>query len=139
MSFNVLGDLNWLAVIVAAIAFFVLGGIWYAQPVFGRTWQRAGGVEVPEGQRPGPAFYIIPFIVNLLVTIATAMVAAATGTDTLGEGIVLGVVLGLGYAVALSLFGVFENKPAVGTWLTINAAYQFVGVMLISIIVALWH
>lgn len=35
MSFDVLGDLNWLAVVVAAIAYFALGALWYAPPVFG--------------------------------------------------------------------------------------------------------
>lgn len=38
MSFDVLGDVNWLAVIVAAAAYFALGGLWYGQPVFGRGY-----------------------------------------------------------------------------------------------------
>ena len=37
MSFDALGDLNWLAVIVAAIAYFALGAIWFAPPVFGKA------------------------------------------------------------------------------------------------------
>lgn len=49
MSLDVVGDLNWLAVIVAGIAFFALEAVWYAPPVFGRAWQRASGVEIPEG------------------------------------------------------------------------------------------
>jgi hypothetical protein len=45
MSFDLLDDLDWLAVIVAAIAYFVIGAIWYAQPVFGRAWSAAAGIE----------------------------------------------------------------------------------------------
>lgn len=30
MSFDVLGDLNWIAVIIAAVAYFAIGAIWYA-------------------------------------------------------------------------------------------------------------
>ncbi len=56
ISLDVLGDLNWLAVIVAAIAYFVLGAIWYAPPVLGNAWMRAGGVEMPEGERPGSGY-----------------------------------------------------------------------------------
>ena len=40
MSLTVLGDLNWLAVIVATIAYFALGAVWYAEFAFGRAWQR---------------------------------------------------------------------------------------------------
>jgi iron(III) transport system permease protein len=73
MSLDALGDLNWLAVIVAAVAFFGLGAIWYAPPVFGRAWARSAGVELPEGEQPGAAFYIGPFATCLVSTIATAL------------------------------------------------------------------
>lgn len=43
MSFDLLGDLNWLAVLVAALAYFAVGALWYAPPVFGKTWAAAGG------------------------------------------------------------------------------------------------
>jgi hypothetical protein len=45
---DVLSDLNWLAVIVAAIAYFAIGALWYAPPVFGRIWMTAGGMAMPE-------------------------------------------------------------------------------------------
>jgi hypothetical protein len=58
MTFDVLGDLNWLAVIVATLAFFALGAAWYAPKVFGDVWMRAGGIQAPE--QPQAAFYIVP-------------------------------------------------------------------------------
>jgi hypothetical protein len=43
--------INWLAVLVAAIATFVLGGLWYG-PLFGRIWRAAEGqTEPPAKQR----------------------------------------------------------------------------------------
>jgi hypothetical protein len=42
MSFDLLGDLDWLAMIAAAIAYFVVGAAWYAPSVFGRAWMAAG-------------------------------------------------------------------------------------------------
>ena len=56
MSFDLLGDVKWLSVILAALAYFVIGAIWYAPPVLGKAWMAAGGIEMPaDGQRPGPA------------------------------------------------------------------------------------
>ena len=40
-------DINWLAVIVAAVATFVLGGVWYG-PLFGKIWRAADGRPDPE-------------------------------------------------------------------------------------------
>ena len=33
-------DLNYLAMLVAALVFFIIGGVWYAA-VFGKPWQTA--------------------------------------------------------------------------------------------------
>jgi Protein of unknown function (DUF1761) len=94
MSFDVLGDLNWLAVIGATVAYFALGGIWYAPAVFGNLWMRSAGIEAPEGTQA--SFYVIPALTCLLASIAVGMLGAATSTDTVSEGIVLGLVTGVG-------------------------------------------
>jgi Protein of unknown function (DUF1761) len=140
MSLDILGELNWLAVIVAAVAFFALGAVWYAPAVFGRAWQHASGVEVPEGTRPGIAFYVGPLATCFLSTVATAMLALATGTDTVGEAIVLALVVGIGYAAAVAFVGgIFDpHKPQPLLWFAIFSGYQVVGLLIVATIVALW-
>ena len=59
MSFDTQNDLNWLAVIVAALAYFVIGALWYAPPVFGKAWMAAGGMTVEPGDGPGPAISLV--------------------------------------------------------------------------------
>ena len=138
MDLDILGDLNWLAVLVATIAYFALGGIWYAEGVFGKAWQRAGGIAVPEGT-PGAKFYVIPFITCFIATVATAMIAVATGSTEISEGIILGLVVGIGYAATLTLLGsVFENRPEPMTWFWISALYHIVGLVIVGIIVTQW-
>jgi hypothetical protein len=43
MSFDVLGQLNWPAVIVGTIIYFAIGAVWFTPMAFGRPWQRAIG------------------------------------------------------------------------------------------------
>jgi hypothetical protein len=139
MSFDTLGDLNWLAVLVAAVAYFALGGIWYARPVFGRAWQEAGGIELPEGQAPGPEYYIGPLITCFISTIATAMLAFSTASATVAEGLVLGIVVGAGFALPLSILGgLFEQRPQPWVYTAISAGYHIVGLMIVGIIVSVW-
>jgi hypothetical protein len=139
MSFDVLGDLNWLAVIVAAVAYWILGAIWYAQPVFGNAWIRAGGIEITEGQRPGAAVYIIPLIGNFLAVVATAMLAVATGTTEAADAIVLGLVVWGGYAVSLTLnSATFDTRPQPVTYFLISVGYHLVGLVGAALIVTLW-
>ena len=138
MSFEVLGDLNWLAVIVATIAYFAIGGIWFANAFLGRGWQRAGGFEIDQG--PGPAYFIGPFITCLITTIAVAMLARATGTDTVGEGIVLGLVTGVGIAASvLAVSGLFDpQKRNPGAFVAISAGYHVVSLLIVAVILAVW-
>jgi uncharacterized membrane protein len=139
MSFDLLGDVKWLSVILAALAYFVIGAIWYAPPVLGKAWMAAGGMQMPaEGQRPGPAIYVVPLIGSVLSAIALGMFAVATGTDTIGEGIVLGLVVGVGFAISISLVtATFEsNKPNAMAWGAINAGYHLIGNVVAAIIIA---
>jgi Protein of unknown function (DUF1761) len=141
VSFDVLGDLNWLAVLVGTIVYFGLGAVWYAPPVFGNVWMRAGGIQMPEDERPGAAFYVGPFITCLIATIAAAMVVVASGSDSLGEGIVVGLVTGLGIATsALFITGYFDTqKPEPLVWVAVVSGYHLLGLILAASIVALWE
>jgi hypothetical protein len=139
MSFDALGELNWLAVIVATLAYWIIGAIWYAPPVFGRSWARAGGIEIPEGRRPDPKTIVGPLATAFIATIATAMLAFATASNTVGEGLALGLVVGIGYAVTLTALGaLFDQKPDPMGWAIINSGYHIVALLVVGILVSVW-
>ena len=142
MSFDLLSDLNWLAVLVAALAYFAIGALWYAPPVFGRVWAAAGDIAIPEpGTRPNPAIYVTPLVGSVLSAIALAMIAKASDTDTFEEGIVLGLVVAIGFAISIALVTAqFETgKPKPMVWGAVNAGYHVVGNLLAATIVASWQ
>jgi dipeptide/tripeptide permease len=142
VSFDPLGDLNWLAVLVAAIAYFAIGAAWYAPPVLGRIWMEAGGMAMPDrDSRPGAAIYVTPLIGSVLSAIALGLLAAATGTDSMMEGIALGLVVAIGFAVPISLVTAqFESqKPKPMVWGAVNAGYHVVGNLVAAIIIASWR
>jgi Protein of unknown function (DUF1761) len=142
MSFDVLSDLNWLAVLVAAVAYFVLGALWYAPPVFGKVWAAAGGFDLPErGSGPSAAIYLTPLVGSVLSAIALGMIAKASGTDSFEEGIVLGLVVAIGFALSISFVTAqFETqKPKPMVWGAVNGGYHVVGNLVAAIIIASWQ
>jgi hypothetical protein len=142
MSFDPLGDLNWLAVVVGTLAYFVVGAIWYSPFFLGKPWMKAAGMEPPaDGDAtPGAAIFLGPLVFSFIATIATAMLAQATGSNTFGEGLALGIVVGIGYAGSiLGVTAVFEsNKPNAKVWGAISFGYHFVGLLASAIIVSVW-
>ena len=142
MSFEALGELNWLAVIVGAVVYFVLGALWYSPPFLGRRWQRSIGWD-PEATPPEMKLtsYLVPFLAYVIMAVAIGLIAAATGTDTLTEGIVLGLVTGVGLNLMHTLVdATFDpGKPEPWTWFAINGSYHTIGLIIVSVIVAIWR
>jgi Protein of unknown function (DUF1761) len=138
-----LGAINWLAVIVATLIYFALGAVWFApQTPIGKAWVAASGYQSPTtGLASSNLFYLSPLITAFVASVATALLAAATGSDTLSDGIVLGLVIGIGYAATIVLnLAAFEfSKPRQWTWGVIDASYHVVGLLLAAIVLALWR
>ncbi len=141
MTAEVFPRLNWLAVLVAGIAYFALGGLWFSKPAFGDIWSRSIGWDAEGGESPGASYYIGPFITCLIATIVAAALAVATGSDTVLEGVVLGLLLGVGIAgSALFVTGVFDpKKPEPMKWFAVTGGYHVVGLTIASVIVSLWR
>ena len=142
MSFDALGQLNWLAVLVGSAIYFALGALWYSPMLFARQWQRSIGwdaTRTPPEQ--SPMTYVIPAAAYLVMAIAIGLLAAASGTDSIGEGVVLGLVTGIGLSLAHTFVDAsFDpNKPEPWTWFAINGTYHALGLLIVSIIVAAWQ
>jgi hypothetical protein len=142
VSLELLGELNWLAVIAGGILYFALGAAWYSPALFGRQWQRAIGWD-PERTPPemNPAFYAVPAAAYTVTAVAIGLLARATGSDDVATGVVLGLVVGVGIAAMHTLGdAVFDpNKPAPWTWFAITAGYHVLGQLLVAIIVSAWR
>ena len=134
------GGINWVAVIIGTVAYFLLGAIWFApQTPLGRAWIDASGYKSPTtGMASGNLFYIVPAVTSFVAVVATALLAKATGTDTISEGVILGLVVGIGYAgTVLVTTAAFEfSKPRQWTWALIDASYHVVGLVVAAILIA---
>jgi hypothetical protein len=88
-----------------------------------------------------PASYVGPGIFYLISAIATGLLAKSTGTDTFTEGIVLGLVVGVGYALVVTATdAVFDpNKPKPWNWFAISGAYHVVSLTIMGAVFGLLH
>ena len=130
-------ELNWLAIIVATVAWFLFGAIWYARPVLGKAWMRAANIELPEGYRPSPAIFVWTFLAYFVAVVATAILVSATATADIDEAIVLGLVVGIGYLVtSYVIAATYEQR----SWalVGINGVYNSLALVGVAILLALW-
>lgn len=129
-------ELNWLAVAVAAVAWFAFSAIWYSVPAMSKAWQESARVNPEEGGSFAVAL-VTSFLCYVATTIVIALIAAGIGASTFADGVALGVTLGVGFGVASALVSqVYENK---GTdyWL-INGLNAVISLTIVSVILSVW-
>jgi hypothetical protein len=64
-------EINWLAVVVATVVAFVIGGLWYSPVLFAKSWQREAGVtdEQLKNANMGKIFggtFVLTFVASLV-------------------------------------------------------------------------
>ncbi len=110
--------------------------------VVGKRYWKSIGWNPPESEQPASAaFYVSAFIGYLVIVIAIGMLAVATGTDTFAEGLILGIVLGVLLAGAI-FFTTAKYEPTKlepMTWFVITGGYAALGIIISSIILAVWR
>jgi hypothetical protein len=115
---------NWLAIILAAIANMVVGFLWYGTWAFGRSWMALSGRAMGEGQQPGP-LYALTAVAAIVEAITMWWFIGQTGAHSGSAGAIVGLYVGLGF-VATAMFAevLFAGRPP--RLYAITAGYQVV-------------
>ena len=131
-----LADLSWLAIGVATLAYYLLGALWFT-PLFGRAWDGATGHRRGRGERVGTAYYVVPLVSALLVTVAMG-VLLGVGPGRTSDALALGLVVGLGVAVAVSVNNALTpNTPRPFVLGAVTGGYHLVGIVGVTLLLAL--
>ena len=125
---------NWLAVIVAAVAGIIVGFIWYAPQVFGRRWARASGIELPQPGQVQPMTYIGGVITAAVTAYILAVLIGAVGATTLVDGVIVAVVVWVGFVATWLASGVFFERRSTEWW-AINAGQAIVSLAIMGAII----
>lgn len=131
---------NYLAVLVSAIAAMVVGFLWYG-PLFGKLWIGLMGItkkQMEEGKKKGMGkSYAILFVSSLVFAYILAHFVKYLSAATVGDAISAAFWIWLGFIATIALGSVlWEGRP----WKLyfLNVAYQFVALAIQAIILTLW-
>lgn len=133
LTFN---DLNWPAILVAAVAFFAAGALWYQPKVMGARWMKAAEVD-PSKASPNPWMFVGTLVAYFLMATALAMIAQGIGASSLGDGIVLGLFTGIVFVGAQSwVNATFEGRSR--NLVLVNGGIGVIGHVIMAVIVTVW-
>lgn len=128
MLMNLLGSIDYIAVLLAAVAGMVLGALWYLPGVFGATWRSALGNERWNHPDPREAV-VVRGLATGITAFSLAVLLAGAGVPTLAGSLRLGMVVGLGI-VAPTIIADYHFSGRRWTLTALTAAHRIVHVML---------
>jgi hypothetical protein len=132
-----LTHVHWIAVLVATLVGFLLGGLWFSPALFSNRWMAALGKSKEQLGKPGPAL-VLSFVVTLVTATALAVLLVIMPlTTTLGAmrlGLMIGVVF---YALATASDYAYTGWPRTIYW--IQASYHVLMIAVMATIIAAWR
>lgn len=128
---------NYLAVFVAAVAYWLLGALWYGV-LFNKPWMALEHMTIEQAQSVSPVIpYIVSFLLELLIAYSLAQLCLWRNANTLSRGAAVGVLVWIGFVGPIALMNyMFEMRPK--TLFAINEFYPLAGLLLMGAIIGAW-
>ena len=134
-------DINYWAILVSAVASFILGYLWYSPLLFGKPWMKMMGFthqSMEEAKKKGMVkLYLGNFIATLIMVYILSHFVDYAQAKTITDGLQLGLWVWLGF-IATLLFGslLWEGKPF--KLFLINSGYRLVELLIVASILSAW-
>ena len=139
---NLFDNLNWGAIAMGTIAYFILGSLWYSKLLFVKRWIADLKIDVNEpNAKKGMGLMLGGSIVLMfLQSIAIALIAERLDIRGAGwmSGLKLGALTGCCFSAATIGVNYFYEKKPLSLFL-INAGYAIVGNIISAIIICSWY
>jgi surface polysaccharide O-acyltransferase-like enzyme len=127
---------NYAAVVVAAIAYWILGAIWYGV-LFHKSWMALEGIPADQVRSTGLLSYLVSFLLNILIAYSLAQICIWRNANTIGRGASVGVLLWIGFVAPITFTTyMYEMRPR--TLFAINQFYPLAGMVLMGAIIGAW-
>ncbi|HEX5797214.1 MAG TPA: DUF1761 domain-containing protein [Candidatus Saccharimonadales bacterium] len=107
-----LEQVNWVAIAVATLTFYFIGGLWYSQAGFGKQWMKAVGLTKKDAAKAKMEI-VMPLsgLLGLASAVGLSVLMCALELSTWQQGVGLGVLVALGFVVASQgVHRLFEGK-----------------------------
>jgi hypothetical protein len=139
---NFCHNANWLALLVAAVAYFVIGALWYSV-LFGKPWMAGHKINPPTpeerkamGSKMGMMF-LGTFLIGVVTAFVIGLLVFALQSTTVMSGLKLGLACGVFATGPIWMSYIYLQKPF-KVWV-IDAGYHVVSFLLMAVIISIWH
>jgi len=134
---NAFQNLNWLAIVVAAVSAFILGGLWYSPLMFARRWMKETGITEESTKNTNMIkVFGLSFILALVASFFLAMFIGAGAGAAFGA--LAGFMAGAGWVFTfMGISYLFEAKSM--AHFLINSLDSVASLTIMGLIIGVWQ
>jgi hypothetical protein len=130
-------DVNWVAVIVAALLNIAMGALWYSPKALGTIWARSHDISTGSLQ-PSVWQYIAAVVVALITAWVLAVFINFLSPSSFSEAAGLAFLIWFGFVAATSFSGVIWAKKPILAY-AIDATFELVALVVMTSLLAFWR
>jgi hypothetical protein len=134
-------EINFPAVVTAALVYYMGGVLWYSPAVLGTPWMTAAGLNadtVKANKKGAWKSYLVAFIAAVLISYGLARVEAYMQVSDIAGGLHTGFWSWLCYVVTTMAVNYSFEGRSLKLW-AINAGYHLYGFLAMAVILAVWR
>ena len=132
-------DINFVGVILAAIASQALGMIWYSSFGFGKTWMKLAGVQPDFKPKGMGRSYFLSFLAAIIMAYVLALFIVNSPPANISSAIQLAFWVWLGFVATTNISEyLFSPQPKPMGLFALNAGYHLVSLIVMGIVLSIW-
>lgn len=129
--------LNPVSVLVASIAFYFIGFLWYGL-IFSDAWMGAHGVTAEDAKGESPVWMAAGFVITVVEVVGIATVLKWKGAASTVDAAIAAAMLWAFFALPFSLYNYIYLPSHGSTLLMVDASHLLVGWVVAAVVLSLF-
>lgn len=127
-------NVNWLAIIAAAVINMILGAVWYSPILFGNHWMKLTGVTKKTMRKGSTApMYLGSFLTAIIMSFVLGQFLIMSNATVVADALRVALWAWVGFIAPYGLTNMmFQNKPP--QLFLIDSGYYLVSLLLMAVV-----
>ncbi len=133
-------NINYLAILIAAVVVMGIGFLWYSDMLFGKLWRKESKMDMSLPKPNGQAMFLMfapNFIASVVMFYVLAIMIYWAGDVGAYQGMLTGILVWFGFIATTQLNGILFEKQTV-TYYLINTCFHLVSFAVAGAIIGAW-
>lgn len=132
-------NLNYGAIIVAAVVYMAVGAFWYSPGGFGKLWTKLTGINMTKNSKDGANKAMAMVALGAIVqSFALAVLIKSLSSQTISHGLLIGLLVWAGFTAATTVGDTVFAKRGWKLW-WLNSSYYLIVMLINACILSLWR